>query len=333
MRRSGESASSILHTSSANDDRRNKISNDPNNTSWSKSENGYGQKILSAQGWKPGDYLGASNANHADHYTAANASHIRILLREENLGLGAQLGKGNAETFGLSLFSGVLGRLNGKSDAEVEKQQNAIRDAELRNYHVTKFGLMNFVSGGLLVGDTIQPIERDEVGERKRRAKITSEPDSDPNSKKQRRARDDNEINTSGPNIGLESSSSPDETHRSKKKDKKRSRRNHSASEVSTVPAREDPPRSKEEKRARKEERRKRKEQRRLRKSSSKAASSRSSEIEDARDTERSESGATTPSALSTNPRLVRRRYIDQKRMASLDPKAMKEIFMLSASA
>ena len=108
------------------------MSNDPNNTNWSKSLDTYGHKILSAQGWTPGDYLGAKNASHSDHYTAANASHIRTLLREDNLGLGAQIGKGNADTFGLSLFSGVLGRLNGKSDAQLEKQQSALRDAELR---------------------------------------------------------------------------------------------------------------------------------------------------------------------------------------------------------
>lgn len=84
-----------------------------------------------------------------------------MMLREDNLGLGAQLGKGNAETFGLSLFSGVLSRLNGGSDADVEKKQSAIRDAELSTYHAKKHGFMNFVSGGVLVGDTIK--DREEV--------------------------------------------------------------------------------------------------------------------------------------------------------------------------
>ena len=88
-----------------------------------------------------------------------------MMLREDNLGLGAQLGKGNAETFGLSLFSGVLSRLNGGSEAEVEKKRGKIRDAELSSYHARKHGFMNFVSGGVLVGDTIK--DREEVTEKK----------------------------------------------------------------------------------------------------------------------------------------------------------------------
>lgn len=135
---------------------KSKLSHDPNNTNWSKSTTNFGHKILLAQGWKPGDYLGAENAAHSAHYTAANASHIRVALREDNMGIGVQVGKGNAETFGLSMFSGLLGRLNGKSDEEVAKKQNALRDVELGTFHAQRYGSMNFVSGGLLVGDKME---------------------------------------------------------------------------------------------------------------------------------------------------------------------------------
>ena len=101
--------------------KRSKLSHDPNNTAWARSTDSFGHKILTAQGWKPGDYLGARDAEHASHYTAANASHIRVLLKDDNLGLGARRSGGsgagggaNAETFGLSQLAGLLGRLNGK---------------------------------------------------------------------------------------------------------------------------------------------------------------------------------------------------------------------------
>ena len=46
------------------------------------------------------------------------------MLRDDNLGIGAKVGgKVNADTFGLSTLSGIFGRLNGKSEVEVEKQE------------------------------------------------------------------------------------------------------------------------------------------------------------------------------------------------------------------
>ncbi|TKA74691.1 hypothetical protein B0A49_04272 [Cryomyces minteri] len=135
---------------------RTKISRDPNNTNWSRDTEGFGQKILKSQGWTPGQFLGAENAPHASHYSAANASHIRVLLKDDNLGLGASRRKDNAETFGLSVFQGLLGRLNGKSDAELEREQKVQRDRDLALYQGQRWGLKNFVSGGLLVGDKIE---------------------------------------------------------------------------------------------------------------------------------------------------------------------------------
>lgn len=138
---------------------RGKLSTDPNNTAWAKSTTSFGHKMLSKQGWKPGDFLGAENASHASHYTAANASHIKVMLREENLGIGAKIGTQNAETFGLSMFSGLLGRLNGKEEdrAAMQKKEETLRDVQLK----LKYGNMNFVSGGMLVGDKMQEVKTD----------------------------------------------------------------------------------------------------------------------------------------------------------------------------
>ncbi|KAK3710335.1 telomerase inhibitor [Vermiconidia calcicola] len=322
--------------------RRSKLSHDPNNTTWSNSTDTYGHKILSAQGWKPGDYLGAEQASHSDHYTAANASHIRVLLREDNLGLGAQVGKSNADTFGLSLFSGVLGRLNGKSDVEVERQQGALRDAELRTYQAQKFGMVGFVSGGFLVGDKIRPGVEEEKVENTETFGETPEDKLEPKRKKRKAAQDASEPETKrskkrrkGGTSGVdEHHVDPSDIQAAKTKQKKAKRSKQTDGDVkasTTTTAEDDRPRQKQEKRARKEERRKRKEERRRLKSERSAP----------------ESGSTSPEEqpvvvktlappqdmLSGNRHAVRQRYIQQKRMASMDAQAMKEIFMLKAAA
>ncbi|KAK3715294.1 telomerase inhibitor [Vermiconidia calcicola] len=323
--------------------KRNKLSHDPNNTTWSNSTDTYGHKILSAQGWKPGDYLGAEQASHSDHYTAANASHIRVLLREDNLGLGAQVGKSNAETFGLSLFSGVLGRLNGKSDAEVERQQGALRDAELRTYQAQKFGVMGFVSGGLLVGNKIMPaMEEEEEIENPGAISFPSEDKVERKQKKRKAAQDASELDAKRSKkkskVGTSGLDEHDadtndvEAAKAKQKKAKRSKQtDRDAKASATTTAEDDRSRQKQEKRARKEERRKRKEEKRRLKSEKSAP----------------ESGSTSPDEqpvvvktlappqdmFSGNRHAVRQRYIQQKRMASMDAQAMKEIFMLKAAA
>ena len=137
--------------------RRNRISHDPNNTNWSRSESKYGQRILRSQGWNPGDFLGAKGAPHAKHYTEANASHIKVALREDNLGLGARRGAAGGEwqTTGLNGFQDLLGRLNGKSEKEIEKSQKSREDVQRKIYTERRWGGLHFVSGGFLVGDQI----------------------------------------------------------------------------------------------------------------------------------------------------------------------------------
>ena len=94
------------------------------------------------------------------------------MLREDNLGLGAKIGTQNAETFGLSMFSGLLGRLNGKEEdqAALKKKEETLRDVQLK----LKYGNLNFVRGGLLVGDKMCEVKTDlghlKEGGKKRKA-------------------------------------------------------------------------------------------------------------------------------------------------------------------
>lgn len=143
-----------------------KLSHDPNNTKWTRDTGGFGHKIMTAQGWQPGDILGAKNAAHAEFHTAANASHIRVFVKDDNLGLGATRGSGLAEgeCTGLDVFQSLLGRLNGKDEDELIKEQNSREDLKRAVYTERRWGSVRFVKGGFLIGDKIQElIDNEEV--------------------------------------------------------------------------------------------------------------------------------------------------------------------------
>lgn len=113
---------------------------------------------MASQGWKPGEYLGAKDAPHAEFHTSANASHIRVTIKDDNLGLGARIGSGvgHGECTGLDAFKNLLGRLNGKDEDEIEKEQKSREDLKRAIYTERRWGSIRFVQGGFLVGDKIQ---------------------------------------------------------------------------------------------------------------------------------------------------------------------------------
>ena len=141
---------------SSNEYRRHKISQDPNNTKWSRNITTFGHRILSSQGWTPGQTLGREKALHARHFTTASASHVRIALRQDNLGLGAKPGSGQGpgECTGLDSFQDLLGRLNGKTEDIVVKERDGRAHVKRSLYAESKYGgWSKFISAGYLVGD------------------------------------------------------------------------------------------------------------------------------------------------------------------------------------
>jgi Pin2-interacting protein X1 len=290
----------------------------------------------------------------------------------------------------LSLFSGVLGRLNGKSEGELQKQQDALRDAEVRLYHEHKYGLIKFVPGGWLVGDKIRPnkTHSDPISERSRpganskptkkrkaaevepsEADITSSSTSAKKLKRSKKTRrrivdsDTKQEDVDGDRILASTDSSAHETpygnmeaaleepdtselrssskRKSKQKGKDKNRNGVKRDKlkedeqlpVSSMSGDSDKAARKREKRARKEERRKRKEEKARRKSEAGVK-------DDGREalsvpvsvSETPTSGASTPVAGYGHRQAIRQRYIQQKRMASMDAQAMREIFMLKAA-
>jgi len=347
--------------------KRTKISSDPNNTKWSKKTDSFGHKILTSQGWTPGEYLGAKDANHAEHYTSANASHIRVLLKDDNLGLGAKIGNQNADTFGLSQFSGLLGRLNGKSEESLKKEEASRRDVELRLYQGRKHGTMNFISAGYLVGDKIEarqdwggvdPGKKTKAVKEQAPSSTTVVTEESTKSSKKRKR------DTDAAALTVDTSQSAKEKKKKQKQTKSDTERSTSLPttdlDTDMTDAKPKTKESKEERRARraakaaaKLEKQKRKEEKKLAKAAKNAgvsstktqpeadASSSSSEEEEEEvvtsqaasvPTSAPTSGTSTP--LGSIPRrAIRSRYIASKRMASMDPNALKEIFMIKGSA
>ena len=133
--------------------RRTKISHDPNNNTWSKSTTRFGEKVLQRQGWIPGSYLGPLDAPHAAFHTEANVSHIWVTAKDDNLGLGAKVGPQPADGLptGLDSFQNLLGRLNGKTEAKLEAEQQGRDGVRRREYVNQRWGSLQFVSAGFLV--------------------------------------------------------------------------------------------------------------------------------------------------------------------------------------
>lgn len=139
---------------------------------------------MTSQGWQPGDYLGAKNAAHAEFHTAANASHIRVAIKDDNLGLGAKIGSGvgHGECTGLDAFTNLLGRLNGKDEEELEREQKSREDLKRAIYTERKWGSIRFVPGGFLIGDKIQQLIDSEAERIRKLAAGSSDDSSDSSS-------------------------------------------------------------------------------------------------------------------------------------------------------
>ncbi|KAF6841461.1 Protein PXR1 [Colletotrichum plurivorum] len=339
---------------------RRKISKDPNNTKWSKDTDSFGQKILRSQGWEPGQYLGAKDAAHAVHHTAANASFIRVALKDDMLGLGFKQARDDRVT-GMDAFSDLLGRLNGKSTESIDKDRQARAQLKSTLYCDTKFGPMRFVRGGWLVGDQVreepdaEPKDEDEEDvkmedipsvadkkSKKRKVEESSDEDSssseDEKARKKRRkqekkaAKKDKKDKKRKSKKEDVSEDTQDDSEKKSKKDKKEKKKadKESSAEDSDDKSSKKKRKEKEtdaEKAARKAEKRQRKEEKRAKKEEKRAKKEASRESSSTPAT-----GTSTPAASGTSTPVlrghhaVRSRWIAQKKLATMDDKALNQV-------
>ncbi|KIX00380.1 uncharacterized protein Z518_10519 [Rhinocladiella mackenziei CBS 650.93] len=136
--------------------KRLKISHDPRNLSWSQSSS-FGQRLMARHGWKEGQSLGNRDTVHIDLNDAERlaAARVGVLFKDDNLGLGATRKSTDVEgqRTGLDAFQGLLGRLNGKTDVELKKEEKKLEDRKLEMHVRGRWGGMVFVRGEVLVGD------------------------------------------------------------------------------------------------------------------------------------------------------------------------------------
>lgn len=247
--------------------------------------------MLRAQGWEPGQYLGAKDAAHAEWHTEANSSHIRVVLKDDNLGLGAKRNTGD-ECTGLNAFQNLLGRLNGKAEDVIEAEEQARAEVKRNLYVEQKIGMIRFVKGGWLVGDVVKEKlnegeEEIESGSRPDSAATSSAEETTKADKKSKKRKAERERDESTEKAGKkdkrsrkrksDDDSDSDEA-RSKKKSKK-SKKSKSEDEPEAASDSEDATTSaveskksrkdKKEKKKSKEEKREKKEKRRKEKATS----------------------------------------------------------------
>lgn len=289
------------------------------------------------------------------------------MLREDYLGLGAKRGSDRADNFGLAGLESVLGRLNGRA-VEVEKEDERRAKIQHQAHMCQKYGFMNFVSAGFLVGDKIEKsVKKDaEV-----KIEVKSEPEreteaGDKKSKKRKRSREDeakqedqldehSKLKRKKKSMNLRDVATEEEASATEPKPKdKKSKKSKKALETlvltdTPVPSSDAEPHSdrarrKAEKCARKEEKRLKKALKKAAKEAAKEAAKLNHVTEDAASASNSEeertqtipattAGASTPvgsaAGLTYHPRgmhAVRQRYIRQKKMANMNPQALKEV-------
>ncbi|ROW02037.1 hypothetical protein VPNG_07689 [Cytospora leucostoma] len=148
-----------------------KWAKDPNNTAWSRNTDTFGHKIMRSQGWAPGDYLGAKDASHSEYFGSANASHIRAVIKDDNMGLGARRNQGD-ECTGLDALQDLLSRLNGRADEAVAEDKRKREDTRMSQYLARRLGTIRFVYGGLLVGDKVQELADSMEGKEQGAARV-----------------------------------------------------------------------------------------------------------------------------------------------------------------
>lgn len=331
--------------------KKRKISHDPNNTKWTRSA-GFGHKMLLSQGWSPGTILGPDPNN--PHHTAASQVGIKVMLKDDTLGLGC---RGNQEDTctGLGDLQSLLGRLNGKTDESVRSEEDTRRKMWIEG----RYG-MRFVRGETLEStwvtrelkkdaeeegketsteDAEEEEEEDEAesseGKKEKSKKEKKRKDRDSKKKKRKSSDSDDDEDAN--------SSSSSEQDRESDKAKRKADKALRKAEKQAKKER------KEAKRLHKDEKRRAKAEKKALKSAIAASSAPSSTASTPPAMPSAEpeplpkldkkskslpnslhgSGTSTP---VNGRQALRSKWIAQKRMAVMDAKALNEILMIKAA-
>lgn len=105
-----------------------------------------------SQGWTPGSSLGAKYSVHRACTTDGNASKDRAKLRKGNYLVGSisRESYDEGKCTGLDIFQGILGRLNGKTEAQPEEDEQSTRKKSAAALFSRRWESLCFISGGFL---------------------------------------------------------------------------------------------------------------------------------------------------------------------------------------
>ncbi|TGZ82840.1 hypothetical protein EX30DRAFT_362454 [Ascodesmis nigricans] len=337
-----------------------KVGVDPRNTFWTSNTERFGHKYLSNLGWTPGTALGdkSSSYHSSGHISSASHTGVKIVLKDDTLGIGAKKGAQDGECTGLLGLEGLLGRLNG--DEEKVKRVQMEEERRKNEWVGGRYGVV-FVRGEVWTGEDFSKLikkpgkekkeEKAESKEEKKKEKkrkrgddgeskekrsrreksAASEDESRKRSKSRSKSKSktpsgndesSNEDTSAGADVSEDSSTS--------KKRKKSEKKEEGRSEESKKEKKKRKKEEKAERKARKAEKKKRKEK------AQKDDESSSSESE----SETQASGSATP-VFTAPPQVqkrvlvgrhaVRARFIAAKRSAVMDAAALNEILMIKA--
>jgi len=272
-----------------------------------------------------------------------------VALKDDTAGLGCKAGKGKNgnidERFGLDGLAGILGRLNGKSDEKLAEEEAKRRDVKLMMWGDDGHGKgrVKFVSGGFLVGDRIVVKDAQEENDKKRkRDQIGDELSTDVASNKasdedqeraaKKRRKEERKLQKLQKNPSVEANTTVD----SEAIEKTVKQTEKAARKI----AKEERRRARAERRAAKEAKRSSKKDRQTKESEESSNTEEETGVIVVSPTKNMIDAPSivevveTTSIISTltpfHPtRMVRQRYIQQKRMAGMDQKALNEVSIL----
>ncbi|KAJ6255832.1 hypothetical protein Dda_9442 [Drechslerella dactyloides] len=328
--------------------KKRKISHDPNNTTWTRSE-GFGHRILTAQGWSQGTVLGPDPNN--PHHTAASHVGIKVMLKDDLLGLGC---KGTQEDTctGLGDLQSLLGRLNGRSDESVKKGEDTRKQMWIQG----RYG-MRFVRGEVLEStwvtdglkkatngdeekdeDSSAGAEDDDASEGEEQTTDSASGEADETSESQKKQKKRKRKLTAEEPDGSVSSGGESKSEKKKRKAEKALRKAEKAAKKER----------KEAKRLRKDEKRRAKAEKKALASAiaisiTPSSTARTSPIpthqEPASTSKEPKKSRSLPNSLptsgtstpATGRQALRSKWIAHKKMAMMDAKALNEILMIKA--
>ncbi|KAK6334616.1 telomerase inhibitor [Orbilia javanica] len=342
--------------------KKRKISHDPNNTKWTRSA-GFGHKMLLSQGWSPGTVLGPDPNN--PHHTIASQVGIKVMLKDDTLGLGC---RGNQEDTctGLGDLQSLLGRLNGKTDESVKSEEDTRRKMWIEG----RYG-MRFVKGEVLESTWVTKGLKKDVEEDKgdssdeeakdAETKAEKEPDTEDEeddgsegsgkkkgkSKKEKKQKD-KESNKKKRKSSDEEDEEDVDSSSSSEQDRKSDKAKRKAERAVRRAEKQAKKERKEAKRQRKDEKRRAKAEKKALKSGTAASSTPSStastppampsaepEVLELKRKSKSLPNSLHTSGTSTpvnGRQALRSKWIAQKKMAVMDAKALNEILMIKAA-